>query len=48
MATNYETQAAAAGDLGGIEVSRQRLVITIGLGTITCNPDLHGDHYRGG
>ncbi|MHB9079521.1 MAG: hypothetical protein ACYC3X_18750 [Pirellulaceae bacterium] len=39
MATNYETQAAAAGDLGGIEVSRQRLVITIGLGTITCNPD---------
>ena len=32
---NYETQAAAAGDLGGIEVARQRLVITIGLGTIT-------------
>jgi len=39
MATNYETQAAAAGDLGGIEVSRQRLVITIGLRTITFNPD---------
>lgn len=39
MATNYETQAAAAGDLGGIEVSRQRLVITIGLGTITRNPN---------
>lgn len=39
MATNYETQAAAAGDLGGIEVSRRRLVITIGLGTITFNPD---------
>ena len=39
MATNYETQAAAASDLGGIEVSRQRLVITIGLGTITRNPD---------
>ena len=39
MATNYETQAAAAGDLGGIEVSRQRLVITIGLGTITRNPE---------
>ncbi len=38
MATNYETQAAAAGDLGGIEVARQRLVITIGLGTITYNP----------
>jgi glucosamine-6-phosphate deaminase len=37
--TNYETQAAAATDLGGIEVSRQRLVITIGLATITYNPD---------
>lgn len=36
--TNYETQAAAATDLGGIEVSRRRLVITIGLGTITYNP----------
>ncbi len=38
-ATNFETQAASAGDLGGIEVSRTRLVITIGLGTITCNRD---------
>jgi len=37
--TNYETQAAAAGDLGGIEISRNRLVITIGLNTITYNPD---------
>lgn len=37
--TNYETQAAAATDLGGIEVSRQRLVITIGLATITHNPN---------
>ncbi len=36
--TNYETQAAAAGDLGGIEISRSRLVITIGLSTITHNP----------
>ncbi len=35
--TNYETQAAAAGDLGGIEISRNRLVITIGLSTITYN-----------
>jgi len=35
--TNFETQAASAGDLGGIEVSRTRLVITIGLGTITHN-----------
>jgi len=38
-ATNFETQAASAGDLGGIEVSRNRLVITIGLGTITYNPE---------
>ena len=38
-ATNFETQAASAGDLGGIEVSRNRLVITIGLGTVTFNPE---------
>ena len=37
--TNYETQAAAAGDLGGIEVSGNRLVITIGLQTITFDPE---------
>lgn len=37
-ATNFETQAAAAGDLGGIEISRNRKVITIGLGTVTFNP----------
>jgi glucosamine-6-phosphate deaminase len=36
---NYETQAAAAGDLGGIEIARQCHVITIGLKTITRNPD---------
>ncbi|NJO68919.1 MAG: glucosamine-6-phosphate isomerase, partial [Bacteroidetes bacterium] len=36
-ATNFETQAVAAGDLGGIEISRHRLVITIGLETITYN-----------
>ena len=36
---NYETQAAAAVDLGGIETARKSLVITIGLGTITQNPD---------
>jgi len=35
--TNFETQAAAAGDLGGIEISKNRLVITIGLDTITYN-----------
>ncbi|MDF2159131.1 glucosamine-6-phosphate isomerase [Algoriphagus sp. CAU 1675] len=37
--TNFETQAVAAGDLGGIEVSANRLVITIGLDTIVYNPD---------
>lgn len=37
--TNFETQAVAAGDLGGIEVSSNRLVITIGLDTIVYNPD---------
>ncbi len=36
---NYETQAAAAGDLGGIEVARKRLVVTVGLATITYNPN---------
>jgi len=35
---NYETKAAAAGDLGGIEVADTRLVITVGLETITANP----------
>ncbi len=38
-ATNFETQAVAAGDLGGIEISKNRLVITIGLETITYNPE---------
>ena len=36
---NYETQAAAATDLGGIELVRQKAVITMGLETITYNPD---------
>ena len=36
---NYETQAAAAGDLGGIEIARKCHVVTIGLNTITRNPD---------
>lgn len=35
---NYETAAAAATDLGGIEISRQKVVMTIGLRTITRNP----------
>ncbi len=38
-ATNFETQAASAGDLGGIEVSRFRPVITIGLHTISFKQD---------
>ncbi len=38
-ATNFETQAVAASDLGGIEISRNKLVITIGLETITYNPE---------
>ena len=38
-ATNFETQAVAATDLGGIEISRNRLVITVGLETITYNKD---------
>ena len=37
--TNFETQAAAAGDLGGIEISRHKPVITIGLDTITYNKE---------
>jgi len=38
-ATNFETQAIAAADLGGIEVSSNRLVITVGLETLTFNPE---------
>jgi glucosamine-6-phosphate deaminase len=37
--TNFETQAVAASDLGGIEISKNRLVITIGLETITYDPE---------
>ncbi|MEI7635475.1 MAG: glucosamine-6-phosphate deaminase [bacterium] len=37
---NYETKAAAATDLGGIEVSRDKHVITIGLSTIVHNPNV--------
>jgi len=40
--TNFETQAVAAGDLGGIEISANRLVITIGLETIVYNKDAVG------
>jgi len=34
---NYETAAAAATDLGGIEVSQQKAVLTVGLATIAQN-----------
>ncbi len=37
--TNYESQAASASDLGGIEISAKRNVITIGLGTLAHNPN---------
>ncbi|MCK4271340.1 glucosamine-6-phosphate deaminase [bacterium] len=40
MPTNYETQAAVATDLGGVEVAKNRLVITIGLATITLSKDV--------
>ncbi len=46
--TNFETQAITAADLGGIEVSRKRLVITIGLETITYNPDAVAIIYAAG
>ena len=36
---NYESLAAAAQDMGGIESVRKKAVITIGLGTITYNPE---------
>ncbi|PIF06073.1 MAG: glucosamine-6-phosphate isomerase [Draconibacterium sp.] len=46
--TNFETQAVLAVDLGGIEVSKNRLVITIGLGTITYNPNNKAIIYAAG
>jgi len=46
--TNFETQAVTATDLGGIEVSKNRLVITIGLGTIRHNPENKAIIYAAG
>jgi len=46
--TNFETQAITAADLGGIEVSRNRLVITIGLGTLGFNPNNKAIIYAAG
>lgn len=37
---NYETKAAAATDLGGMEVARHKSVITIGLRTIAYNREV--------
>jgi len=36
---NYETQAAAASDLGGIENVKRKAVVTMGLQTIATNPE---------
>jgi len=36
---NYESEAVAASDLGGIELVQKKAVITMGLETITYNPD---------
>ncbi len=46
--TNFETQAVTAADLGGIEVSKNRLVITIGLGTIGFNKNNKAIVYAAG
>ena len=46
--TNFETQAVLAADLGGIEISRNRLVITVGLGTIGFNPNAKAIIYAAG
>jgi len=46
--TNFETQAVTATDLGGIEVSRKRLVITVGLGTIGYNKNVKAIIYAAG
>ncbi len=46
--TNFETQAITAADLGGIEVSKNRLVITIGLGTLGFNPENKAIIYAAG
>jgi glucosamine-6-phosphate deaminase len=46
--TNFETQAVTATDLGGIEVSRNRLVITIGLGTLGFNQNNKAIVYAAG
>ena len=46
--TNFATQADAANELGGFEVSSRRLVITVGLNTLTHCPDAVGIVYATG
>lgn len=46
--TNYAAQADAASDLGGLSVSKKRLVLTIGLQTITANPEAVAIAYAAG
>ncbi|MFW6309561.1 MAG: glucosamine-6-phosphate isomerase [Prolixibacteraceae bacterium] len=46
--TNFETQAITAADLGGIEVSRNRLVISVGLGTLRYNPEIKAIVFAAG
>jgi len=46
--TNYETQAAAATDLGGIEATAKRCVTTIGLTTITFNKNVSAIIFAAG
>ncbi|MBN1970550.1 MAG: glucosamine-6-phosphate isomerase [Candidatus Delongbacteria bacterium] len=46
--TNFETQAASASDLGGIEISSKKLVITIGLGTICYNANVNAIIFAAG
>lgn len=46
--TNFPTQADAAPSLGGIDVSKNRLVITIGLETMTRTPDTVAIVYAAG
>lgn len=40
METNFETQATASTDLGGIDIAKSRLVITIGLSSITAKQNV--------
>lgn len=45
---NYESMAASAESLGGMSVARKKLVITIGLGTISFNPECRAVIFAAG